>query len=69
MILAKKITKLASDIRAHEKVTASIWKGKTNFYYYCELKRGSEYICGNDSERITEEQAMKIVSKLKNEEL
>lgn len=67
MILAKKITKLANDIKCHEKVTASIWKGKTNFYYYCELKRGSEYIGGNDSERISEEKAMDIVSKLKNE--
>ena len=69
MILAKKITKLANDIKCHEKVTSSTYNGKTNFYYYCELKRGSEYIGGNDSERITEEQAMKIVSKLKNEEL
>lgn len=69
MILAKKITKLANDIKCHEKVTKQVMKDKTTFYYYCELKRGSEYIGGNDSERISEEQAMKIVSKLKNEEV
>ena len=64
MILAKKITKLANDIKCHEKVTASIWKGKTNFYYYCELKRRSEHIGGNDSERISEVQAKKIIEVL-----
>lgn len=67
MILAKKRTKLSNGITAIEKVTQYQYKDKISYFYYADLNRGSINICGNGSEKISEEKAMQLVKELKSE--
>lgn len=69
MILAKRKTKLSNGIVAVEKVTKYKYsfKPEPSYFYYVDLNRGSENVFCNGSEKISEEQAMKLVEEFKNE--